>query len=93
MLQDSRAGAGTCGWAWAHLDLKLHLLLNADHLLRAAHFPNALVACFYHLGREGGHIRPPTASCLWPLPSATAGQSQLGLSSSVENQGLVFAGT
>lgn len=51
-------------WPWhrltqilqTHLDLELHLLLNADHLFCAAHLPNALVACFYHLG-QGGHVR------------------------------------
>ena len=81
MLQAGRAGMGTGEWARAHLDLKLHLLLNADHLLRAAHFPDALVAGFYHLGQEGGPIRPPAASRLQPLPAAHSGHSQDWLAS------------
>lgn len=82
------------------LDLELHLLLDADHLLRAAHLPDALVACFHHLEQEGRHIRPHAASGLWPRPSGTlstaetlTGQSQWGLSSSGESWGLVLGGT
>lgn len=49
MPQASPAGLGTRSPVQAHLDLKLHLLLNTDHLLRAAHFPDTLIARFHHL--------------------------------------------
>lgn len=39
-----------------HLDLEFHLLLNANHLFRAAHLPDALIACLHHL-RQGGRVR------------------------------------
>lgn len=52
--------AGGRGWGRvADLDLELHLLLDADHLLRAAHLPDTLVARFHHLEQEGGHVRHP----------------------------------
>lgn len=39
-----------------YLDLELHLLLDANHLFGAAHLPDTLIACLYHLG-QGGHVR------------------------------------
>lgn len=47
-----------------HLDLELHLLLNADHLFRAAHLPDTLVTCLHHL-EEGGHVGPGVPSYHW----------------------------
>lgn len=55
-----------------YLDLKLHLLLDANHLFGAAHLPDALVACLYHLG-QGGHIR--SACQVFPATTVTSTSS------------------
>lgn len=57
-----QAAPGWCGHGLiqslqTHLDLELHLLLNANHLFRAAHLPDTLIACLYHLS-QGGLVRP-----------------------------------
>lgn len=49
-----------------HLDLELHLLLNANHLLRATHLPDTLIACLHHLGqgtrvRSSSQVSPATS--------------------------------
>lgn len=53
----ARVGMGWPRSCQADLDLELHLLLDADHLFRAAHLPDTLVARLYHLA-EGGLVRP-----------------------------------
>lgn len=55
-----------------YLDLKLHLLLDANHLFGAAHLPDALIACLYHLG-QGGHVR--SACQVFPATTVTGTSS------------------